>query len=389
MPTRAQIPGLNPDILVWARQRAGQNVDEVARRLGKTSEDIEAWEAGVSSPTYVQLEKLAYQIYKRPIALFFFPEPPTEADPEHRFRTLPDFELADLVPDTRYKIRDGLAKQLALHELTGGVNPAEKKVFRDLAATPSSDPGKVGAAVRAYLGISVETQRSWKGVTAALDAWRKSIEAHGVFVFKASFSQREVSGFCLYGEEFPVIYLNNSVAKTRQIFTLFHELAHLLLRTNGITKRFDTYISSLRGEDREVELFCNAFAGELLVPEGAFAVLIGRGTPSDELIGQVARELKVSREVVLRRLLNLGVVSNEFYKKKAAEWTADYFARRPKKPGGHYYNTQGAYFGRGFLSLAFQQLYRGVISRTELADILGIKATSIDGLEQRLLASTS
>ena len=108
MPPRPPIPGLNPDILVWARRRAGQDVDQVARKLGKSSEDVEAWEAGDSGPTYVQLEKLAYQVYKRPIALFFFPEPPEEDDPEHRFRTLPDFEVANLAPDTRFKIRDGL-----------------------------------------------------------------------------------------------------------------------------------------------------------------------------------------------------------------------------------------------------------------------------------------
>ncbi len=388
MPTRPPIPGLNPDILVWARRRAGQNVDDVARKLGKSPEEIREWEAGDSSPTYVQLEKLAYQVYKRPIALFFFPEPPEEDDPEHRFRTLPDFELADLAPDTRFKIRDGLAKQLALQDLTGDRNPAEDKVFRDVAATPGSPPAKVAAEVRAYLDVSVDDQRTWRGVAAALDAWRECIEVHGIFVFKASFPQREVSGFCLYGDEFPVIYLNNSVAKTRQIFTLFHELAHLLLRTDGITKRDDSYISLLRGEEREVEVFCNAFAGEFLVPQGSLSALMGRGVPSDELIEHEARSLKVSREVVLRRLLDLGVVSRAHYEEKAAEWTADYLDRQKKDGGGNYYNTQGAYLGRGFLALAFQQLYRGAISRAELADILGVRATSIAGLEHRLLAGS-
>ncbi len=389
MPARAQIPGLNPDILVWARRRAGQDVDDVARKLGKSSEEVLAWEAGDSNPTYVQLEKLAYQVYKRPIALFFFPEPPEEEDTEHRFRTLPDFELADLAPDTRFKIRDGLAKQLALHDLTRGRNPAAQRVFRDLATRVGSPPARVAAEVRAYLDISISDQQSWRGVSAALDAWRESIEAHGVYVFKGSFAQREVSGFCLHGEEFPIIYLNNSVAKTRQIFTLFHELAHLLLQTNGITKRDNSYISRLRGDDREIEIFCNAFAGEFLVPRNSLSALTGRGVPSDKLIGKAAGDLKVSREVVLRRLLDLGFVSRQHYEEKAAQWTADYFDLRQESPGGNYYNTQGAYLGKGFLALAFQQLYRGLISRAELADVLGVKAKSIDGLEQRLLASSS
>ncbi|RMH18545.1 MAG: ImmA/IrrE family metallo-endopeptidase [Acidobacteria bacterium] len=384
----ASIPGLNPEILAWARRRAGHDVATVAKRLRKSPEDVRAWEAGDASPTYVQLEKLAYEIYKRPLALFFFPEPPEEEDPEHRFRTLPAFELARLAPDTRLKIRDACAKQIALHELTGGRNPAERLVFRDLASTPDSDPAGVAEKLRDYLGVSVEEQRSWRSAAAALARWRESIEEHGVFVFKSSFKQQEISGFCLYGEEFPIIYLNNSVAKTRQIFTLFHELAHLLLRLDGITKRDDSYIGHLRGEEREVEVFCNAFAGAFLVPQGVVRELAGRGAPADDEIKTFATQLKVSREVILRRLLDRGVVSRQHYEQKAAEWTDDYFERRRKSGGGNYYNTQGVYLGKRFLALGFQQLYRGVISRAELADVLGVKATSLDGLEQRMLAGT-
>ena len=389
MATRAPIPGLNPDILVWARERAGQDVEQVARKLKKTPEDLRAWEAGLAGPTYPQLEKLAYEIYKRPIALFFFPEPPEEEDPEHSFRTLPDFELADLTPNTRFRIRDGFAKQIALRELTGGRNPAPRKIFRDLAASVSAEPATVAAKVRDYLGVGIAEQRDWPHVTAALHQWRDRLEAHGVFVFKASFEQREVSGFCLYDDEFPIIYVNNSSAKTRQIFTLFHELAHVLLRTNGITKRDDSYIGALRGEERAVEVFCNAFAGEFLVPERGLSEVLTSELPLDESVARAARSLKVSREVVLRRLLESGRISQEYYRAKAAEWTADYFDRRSRGDGGNYYRTQGSYLGKGFLSLAFQQLYRGIVSRAELADMLGVKANSIDGLEQQLLASTS
>ena len=47
------------------------------------------------------------------------------------------------------------------------------------------------------------------------------------------FQAEGLFGFCLQDDEFPIIYLNNSAAKSRQIFSLFHELAHLLLRTSG------------------------------------------------------------------------------------------------------------------------------------------------------------
>ena len=78
------VAGLNPEILKWVRQRAGQSVGEVAASINQKPETVKAWEKGESAPTYVQLETLAYRIYKRPIAIFFFPEAPDEPDPEGR-----------------------------------------------------------------------------------------------------------------------------------------------------------------------------------------------------------------------------------------------------------------------------------------------------------------
>src|SRR5947208_31150 len=101
---REPVAGINPQVLVWARERSGQTIDQVAKALHKEPEVIVSWETGSSSPTYAQLEALAYKVYKRPVALFFFPEPPEEIDPEHSFRTLPEFEIEELTSDTRYKI---------------------------------------------------------------------------------------------------------------------------------------------------------------------------------------------------------------------------------------------------------------------------------------------
>ncbi|MXV75458.1 helix-turn-helix domain-containing protein, partial [Candidatus Poribacteria bacterium] len=66
-----------PDILKWARERSGYAVEAIATFLKKDASIVNDWEAGESVPTYIQLEKLADK-YKRPIALFFFPEPPDE-----------------------------------------------------------------------------------------------------------------------------------------------------------------------------------------------------------------------------------------------------------------------------------------------------------------------
>lgn len=73
-------------------------------------------------------------------------------------------------------------------------------------------------------------------------------------------------------ESLPVIYLNNSTTKTRQIFSLLHELAHLLLSINGLSK-FDTdYIARLPESEKQLEIFCNAIAAEILIPGRDFTI---------------------------------------------------------------------------------------------------------------------
>src|SRR5829696_5934455 len=100
------VSGINPHVLAWARDRAGLSVDDVAARMNKDVATVESWEKGDSAPTYSQLERLAYVLYKRPLALFFFPEPPDEPSPEKSFRTLPEAEAEKLAPDTRLKLRE-------------------------------------------------------------------------------------------------------------------------------------------------------------------------------------------------------------------------------------------------------------------------------------------
>ncbi len=372
-------------MLVWARHRSGQSIVDVAKALGKEPSVVEAWEAGASSPTYPQLEALAYKVYKRPVALFFFPEPPDEPDPEHSFRTLPDFEIRELGPDTRFHVRDARALQLSLYELNQGKNPTHQKIFRDLRLGHALSAPDVADRVRAYLGIDLETQKEWRRPDDALKAWRSAVEERGVFVFKESLRQREVSGFCLYDEEFPIIYLNNSTAVPRQIFTLFHELAHILVQTSGVTKLDDRYIGSLAGDAKRIEVFCNRFAAEFLVPRADFRRRIRGIRTDDETIAELAGDYKVSREVILRRLLDLNLVSQADYEMRSARWRREYGDRPRGEGGGNYYATKASYLGETYLRLAFSRYFQGGISIQQLADFLNVRVSSVPGLEQIVL----
>ena len=385
-----KLTGVNPKIIQWARERARYSLESVAVKFKKDVSVIEKWESGEDFPTYSQLEKLA-EIYKRPLALFFFPEPPLEAEEKQEFRTLPDFEIENLAADTIYALRQAKAMQLSLQEINNGINPSTKKIFQDISVSSSDDLRILAEQIRNYLNVTLEEQLTWNDQETALKKWRSAVEEAGIFIFKRSFKQREISGFCLIDIEFPIIYLNNSTEKSRQIFTIFHELAHILLQTNGITKSDDRYINSLQGENKYIEIFCNKFAAEFLLPNHVFSEIIRETVVNvnDKIISKISSDYKVSREVVLRKLLDNNLISQKEYTLKVNEWYSEQVGKsqdKNKKSGGNPYANQATYLGENYLKLVFNKYYQGQYDIERVADYLNIKkVATVEKLEQYLL----
>ena len=379
-----QIP-VNPDMLRWARETGGFDIEDVVVKLKRkriTSETVASWEKapwekGAASPTYVQLERLAYEIYKRPLALFFFPEPPEEETPKESFRTLPQEEIDLLEPRLLYLVRQAKVMQENLRELFDGVNPAKKQVCSDVTIHSSDTISNVAKTVREYLGVWLNKQYALLTNEKALKFWRDVLEKHGVFVFKDAFKDEDCSGFCLYDSVFPIIYINNSQAKIRQIFTLFHELAHLLFKTGGIDLRHEDYVQKMKGNNKRIEVFCNKFAGEFLVPTEDIKPQIRNQTIDDNFLSQLAKKYSVSREVILRKCLDLNHITKAFYEAKVNEWNEERLARGSFGSGGNYYYNKGAYLGENYIDTAFNRYYQKRISIDQLANYLRVKVKNV------------
>ena len=387
----AHINGINPDILKWARERSGYTVEAIAAFLKKDASIVNDWESGERALTYVQLEKLADK-YKRPIAIFFFPEPPEEPNIAENL-ALRSSDNTPLEPRIHILLRQAYARQLSLMELNLGTNPSKQKIFRDLHARPADSATELAEQVRMYLNISVDIQAGWKTTAEALENWRDRIEEAGVFVFKEAFQDDSVDGFCLIHDEFPVIYLNNSRPSVRQIFSLFHELAHLLLSENGITRSNIFHGGIFRGgTTQEIEDFCDEFAGEFLVPSNDFENRLNFFTNyNDKTIEELAHYYKVSRPVILLKLVKKGILTQENYWQRIDQWMEEYKYQIEKKTsgkassGGSYYNTRATYLGYRFMELAFGKYRDGHCSVEQLAEHLNVKVKHLPQLEDCLL----
>lgn len=362
---------ITPVVVRWARERAGYSLEDAGRVFKK----IAAWESGEALPSYAQVEGMAER-FKTPVAVFFFPAPPALPSIEQSFRTLTAEDFAAIPRTIRLLLRRGQAMQINLAELNEGINPSKRLITRDLKFSPNTPLDEIAAVVRGYLGVTIEEQASWKNVDEALDTWREVFATRaGVFAFKDAFHAPNYFGFCLYDDEFPVIYINNSSTKSRQIFTLFHELGHLLFHTSGIDILDDSFLNHLDDAERKIEIICNGLAARILVPDDVLDMMLNGVKVSREAAEQIAKRFNVSREVIYRKFLDRGLISAGEYSTAAEDWTAQI---KPKKSdSGNYFNSHRAYLGQRYIDLAFTRYYQQRFDQGQLAEYLNLKPKSL------------
>ena len=381
---------VEPSILVWARETMGLSQSDVAKRIKKDEKIVSEWESGELLPTFSQLEKLAYQIYKRPLVVFFLPEPPKETTVKEDFRTIPDQDISALSPDVRLVIRKTKHHQVGLKEIYSNKNPAEHQIHKDLSFRVELNIVQATTKVREYLKISFDFKKSISDAAAAFAAYRVILQDNGIFVFQ--YPLKSVRGFSLTDKEFPVIVVNSSDSPTAKNFTLFHELCHILFNTGGVFRDFVK--EELIMELNEIEKFCNEFASEFLVPavEMAKQFTLGQDANNkvwdEDKIRSVATLFKVSKEVILRRLLDLNLTNRYQYGQMTKRWNEQYKLlreNRKKQEGGPPYQTLViSHLGKKYVSEVLESYHSGKLDVRRTANFLGVKVNQVSKIEDKI-----
>ncbi len=370
---------VNPEVLRWARESAGYDIDIVARKTGVTVERLQAFEAGALCPTLNQLRNIA-KVYKRPTAVFYRSTTPTEPKSIHDFRMLPDTERVK-IPELVFELRRAYERRAIALEIVRQLG--EKPRTKLINATIDEDPAMLAKRVRDMLTVSVEEQYSWKDEYAALRNWIRAVESLGILVFQVSgIDVDRFRGFSTRERPLPSIGLNAQDSPRGRIFTLMHELVHLVLYQEGINVLY---------EESSHEVFCNMVAGAVLVPEEEFlkeeVVRYNTGKLWDDTqLRVLANKYSVSTEVVLRRLLLLGRTTSRVYREKRIQFQ-EVLDGSQKSGGGflQYYKKVFRNNGPAYTNLVLTAYHRQSISIPSMLDYLGgIKLSHIDNIELEL-----
>ena len=362
---------LQPAVLRWARNRAGLDHATLARKVGVKEDRVAGWERS-GQISFRQAEKLADATYT-PFGCLFLPEPVEDRLPIADFRTVgdrppgrPSPNLLDTVHAMQRR-QDWMRDDLIAH----GIEPPGF-----VGAFAGGAPAKrMAAAARAALDLApgwAAERRSWE---EALRFLQQRMEHAGILlvvngVVGNDTSRRldpdEFRGFALVDEYAPLIFVNNADFKAAQMFTLAHELAHLLIGKEGV---FNSDFLQPTGRCKEIS--CNAVAAEFLVPEAELRARWAPVQADPDRWRALARRFRVSEIVAARRALDLGLVSQsefrDFYRLSLGR-----NRNRRGKSGGDFWRTQNLRIGRRFGAavvravLEDRLLYRDAYSLTDL-----------------------
>jgi len=168
------------------------------------------------------------------------------------------------------------------------------------------------AKIRTFFNIDLSEQFNLPTKRQFYLYTRKQIEAKGVFVHCFSGVPIEtVRGIAIYDNTVPIIGINQYDRYPAMTFSIIHELVHIIKRQSSLCNEFFDRISL-----SDEEVFCNAVAGEVLVPAEALTIKIknkSKDVFTLDDIDNFANSFCVSKGVIVRRLFDMGHITKITY----------------------------------------------------------------------------
>lgn len=376
-----QLTGVNGGIIRWAREYYHMDEMTAATAIGIDVERYKNWESGQEHPTYAMLKKIS-NVFRKPSAVFFFPVPPEIPSINGELRTLPHSIVDRFSKNIIIQYEKARVQQMSLRELYG---------HRDsLLQHPEQLPTDISALcgfLRDKMMFPVAAQKARKNTKVVFEVFREKFYELGIYVFKDSFRDETISGLCVFDKEYPVIVINNAMSFARQIFTMFHELYHLLSETSGVEIIRDDYFGQLDPYQKDIESKCDSFANMFLVPPDDFIKELSKVRVNEESIVDLATLYSVSREAIMYKLWKMGRISSDEYTELKEVFYGEALRnsgtmKKKESGGGNFYATQLAYLGRQYTGDVFKQYFAGKIDSVHASHLLQSKVDHLPNLER-------
>ena len=372
---------INFDRIQWCCDDARVSINELALEVSIPVEKINSKKPLL---TFNQLNKIATFFGRG--TLFFLSEDEVKKDHVHslNFRT-----LANQKPDISIKLRKFIERVEFQRDRYLGILE-DIETDKNIAFAPpalTKDVFQVSTMVRQWLNLKEQN---------TFETYRRAIEQRGILVFQSNGyngkwqipKESPILGFSLYDNVCPLIVVRKQQWPSQQVFTLMHELGHVLLhKTSSIDDAND--FNSHKGREYQA----NQFAGLVLVPEEYLSKVNVATKPKEfseyiEWLRPYCKVWGVSTEVILRRLADNGLIKLEDYE-GFRYWSQN--QKIPTKDGGsrsYRHREPQHIFGNRFVRSVFDAKNAQKLTLSKVSNYLdNLKIKDIQLLEKHLASN--
>lgn len=387
--SNTELAYVTPEVVSWAINRSGLTYARISASLDVGQDQVKAWGEGEARPTFAKAIHLA-ELLRVPFGYFFLDSPPAVTVPLPDFRTRLNAEAREPSPDFLELLYSVLAKQEWYREYAED-HQAVKLPFVS-SFTMRANPNRVASDIRRTLGIDSKLRERADSLSDYLALLSAQAESVGILVMRSGvvgndntrpISVDEFQGFAITDEIAPLIFINARDFRSAQIFTFAHELAHIWIGRSGISTPDETDVAERKSrvEEAAVELFCNAVAAEVLVPETEF-LQAWQAHREPAPLKRLARQFRVSTLVILRRAYELGRVDrNRFFALLNQEKSAQTSGQ--SSSGGDYYRTLRSRHSSKFIEALVSDVRQGGTIYREAARLVDMKVPTLAKLIEK------
>lgn len=303
---------INKETMRCIREKKSVSFDYITRMTNFPQEKVALWEDESSGkyPTIKQAKTIA-KCYRIPFAGLYmnFSDINVKHLPQMRnLRTLPNTTVDDSA--LNLAIADIMSARELLIE--SKIMLKESVPAFSITAISSDDVSQWAKSLRIELGLTSEAQYRCPSARQLYLLVRNAVEEAGIFVHCFTGIEPEVvRGLAIYDDILPMIGLNNEDRYPAKTFSIIHELVHLLKRSSAVCNDMLNSFSAQREE-----VFCNAVAGEFLVPKDNLLKQLGSFSQDEinlSVVEAIANKFSVSKEVICRRLLDTRKIAQPQY----------------------------------------------------------------------------
>jgi len=197
-----------------------------------------------------------------------------------------------------------------------------------------------------------------------------------------SLSIKEFRAFSMVDKFAPLIFINANDSQGARLFSLIHEMVHILLGVNNLYN--DRYGSADRISP--VEKLCNSVTADILVSDDSFESKWREMTRLEvyDRIKMMSQTLKCGIVVIARKALDRRYISKELYRSIVEDAVNKYNDSRSNSSGGDYYATVTTRFDNRFILALDNSIREGKTPYTEAYRLTNTNRKTFSGLVDKV-----